>query len=168
MTYLQAGAIEPVVLAKIFEASRIQDAFRFMQKGQHIGKIIVSMPNESRDLGCAAVPFKFKLRPNVSYLLVGGLGGLGRAVSTWMVESGARHIIYLSRSAKETGGTHYFLNELRSQGCQVQMVAGSVSKFADVEAAVKKASMPIAGVINMSMILKVERFSPLKMSSLTI
>ncbi|KAH4115563.1 hypothetical protein HBI55_203610 [Parastagonospora nodorum] len=94
-----------------------------------------------------------EFRPDVSYLLIGGLGGLGRAVSTWMVEKGARSLVYLSRSAGSEA-TKAFLGELESQGCAATVVAGSVSKREDVASAVQLAPMPVAGVMQMSMVLK--------------
>ena len=61
---------------------------RFMQKGSHIGKVVVSLP-ERNELPTRAAKEVFKLRPNASYLLVGGLGGLGQAIAVWMAEAGA-------------------------------------------------------------------------------
>lgn len=126
-----------------------------MQAGRHIGKIIITMPDDPIDLGSVPGKPSITLRPDRSYLLVGGLGGLGRAVASWMVELGARQLIFLSRSAGQLPETVQFAAELRSQGCEVQLITGSVSETDDVHNAVNAATMPVAGVINMSMILKV-------------
>ncbi|CAI7673580.1 unnamed protein product [Penicillium pancosmium] len=93
-------------------------------------------------------------RPNCCYLLVGGLGGLGRMISTWMVENGARNIIFLSRSAKEGPENTPFFDGLRAQGCTVTPFAGSVTNLPDVENAIKQATTPIAGVIQMSAVMR--------------
>lgn len=154
MTYMQSGITRPLPLAKVFEASAVQDAFRFMQGGHHIGKIVVNMPTDPQTLESVKAYPQTSLRSDRSYLLVGGLGGLGRVVASWMVENGARHLIFLSRSGDAHEETRDYLDELRSQGCQLQIFTGSVSKKADVETAVREASVPIAGVINMSMVLK--------------
>ena len=39
------------------------------------------------------------LRSDVSYLVTGGLGGLGIAIAKWLVSRGASHIVLTSRSA---------------------------------------------------------------------
>lgn len=96
-----------------------------------------------------------RFRSNATYLLVGGLGGLGRVISRWMVENGARHIIFLSRSAKQGPETSSFFDELRSMDCGVSAFAGSVTKLSDVEAAVKQAMMPVAGIMQMSAVMRV-------------
>ena len=155
MELFQKGAIGPIKPMEVFGATQILEAFKFMQKGQHIGKIVVTMPENPQDLEVTAVEQDLVLRPNMSYLLVGGLGGLGRAISTWMVEHGARNIIYLSRSAGQSDKDQTFFRELEMQGCSVQCFPGSVSSLDNVKHAVENAAAPIAGVMHMSMVLKV-------------
>ncbi|KAL9619044.1 MAG: hypothetical protein Q9160_006299 [Pyrenula sp. 1 TL-2023] len=99
-------------------------------------------------------PTPIHFRSDASYLLVGGLGGLGRLIATWMVENGARSIIFLSRSAKEGPETTPFFDELRLKGCEVSAFAGSVNNISDVETAVKQATKPVAGVIQMSAVMR--------------
>lgn len=147
--------MKPSVIADTFPAGDIRDAFRCMQGGQHIGKIVITMPEDPRTLQSSVSKPDIVLRGDRSYLLVGGLGGLGRAVATWMVERGARHLIFMSRSAGDQSTTAPFQEELEAQGCQVQFVAGSVANLADVERVVSTAAVPIAGAINMSMVLRV-------------
>ena len=140
---------------KVFNATQILDAFRYMQKGQHIGKIVVAMSEDPKELEVKAVKQELILRHEASYLLVGGLGGLGRAISTWMVERGARNLIYLSRSAGESDADKAFFRELETQGRSVQAFSGSVSSLEDVKSVVRKSAAPIAGVMHMPMVLKV-------------
>ena len=71
-----------------------------MQRGQHIGKHCVSI-RETTEVSNLEGKFRgqpksLRLHASAAYLLVGGLGGLGRAISVWMVEHGARHLIFLS------------------------------------------------------------------------
>ncbi len=126
-----------------------------MQKGSHIGKIVVTMPAEPNSLPTAGKQNKLALRSDASYLLVGGLGGLGRAVSTWLVENGAKNLVYLSRSAGQSTQDQMFFLELQALGCSVQAFPGSVSVLSDVERAIAGAQLPVAGVLQMSMVLRV-------------
>lgn len=96
-----------------------------------------------------------RFKADACYLLVGGLGGLGRVIASWMVDNGARYILFLSRSAKEGPETTPFFDELRARGCELSTVAGSVTSLADVEAAVKQAPRPIAGIMQMSAVMRV-------------
>ncbi|PWY70902.1 putative polyketide synthase [Aspergillus heteromorphus CBS 117.55] len=152
--WIRAGAIVPDAISHSFPAGDIQEAFRLMQAGRHIGKIVVNMPEDVDALVATRIKPTPTLRQDRSYLLVGGLGGLGRCVATWMVEHGARSLIFLSRSAGQGPDTRGFLDELHAQGCQAQLVPGDVGSMAAVEEAVRGAAMPMAGVVNMSMVLR--------------
>ena len=96
---------------------------------------------------------KLQLNQDVSYLLTGGLGGLGRLISTWLVERGARSLVFLSRSADSTE-SHGFLRELESTGCTVTVVPGKAESAVDIHKAISKAPSPIRGVIHLAIVLK--------------
>ena len=153
--YYQQGHITPIRPMRIFDAAQVAEAFRYMQKGQHIGKIVVSIPQKSSQLETIATKQDLRLRAGSAYLLVGGLGGLGRAVASWMVERGAKHLIFLSRSAGQSTNDQAFSQELNAQGCLTQFFAGSAANSDDVKNAVQNAAAPIAGVMHMAMVLKV-------------
>nr|XP_036577934.1 polyketide synthase [Colletotrichum truncatum]KAF6785064.1 polyketide synthase [Colletotrichum truncatum] len=144
-------------LCLTFEADYVREAFQAAAKKDSIeNKIILRLPLENQRTTFHMSPSEtgLRFRSDASYLLVGGLGGLGQAVATWMVENGARELIFLSRSAGKRSDSSNFLEELRSQGCLVTTVAGSVSNSSDVSKAVKVANSPISGVIQMSMVLR--------------
>ncbi|GKT66976.1 polyketide synthase [Colletotrichum tofieldiae] len=112
----------------------------------------LSEPDVSKTLPATQDTLMF--REDVSYLLVGGFGGLGRSVATWLLEHGARNLIFLSRSAKSPNNDA-FVKELESYpGCVVQAVSGDVSNPKDVLKAVNSASKPVAGVLQLSLVLK--------------
>jgi hypothetical protein len=90
----EQGHIKPIHPITQFESSKIEDAMRFMQKGNHIGKIIVTMPETPEELPTKSRKPTFELSQHASYLLVGGLGGLGQAIAVWMAEAGATESEY--------------------------------------------------------------------------
>ncbi|KAI8296209.1 Fumagillin dodecapentaenoate synthase [Colletotrichum sp. SAR11_240] len=144
-------------LLSMFDADHSREAFQAAsQEGSREFKVILQTPDQDQrkklEMSSSATGLSF--RSDAAYLMVGGLGGLGRAVSTWMVENGAKELVFLSRSSGETPETSNFLEELRSQGCLVKTVAGSVTNLDDVSRAIKSATRPIAGVIQMSMVLR--------------
>lgn len=149
-------------LAKIFKPSQVHEAFRAAagQKNQPTTKVVLQTPttdprSDSPLSSVEVMPASPQFRSDTAYLLVGGLGGIGRAVATWMAEHGAGELIFLSRSAGTGTQVESFLGELRSQGCVVKAVAGSVAILEDVTRAVNAADRPIAGVFQMSMVLRV-------------
>lgn len=90
MDLYKCGDIKPMIPIHKFRGARIEDAMRFMQKGEHIGKVVVTLPEHPADLPLQPSKKEFRLREDASYLLVGGLGGLGQAIAIWMAEAGAR------------------------------------------------------------------------------
>ncbi|KAF7548169.1 hypothetical protein G7Z17_g7234 [Cylindrodendrum hubeiense] len=163
---LQSGKIQPIDPIKVFDAADIEASFRYMQKGTHLGKIVVAIPENARSLPVSLKPPQTELNPSATYLLVGGLGGLGRAVATWMVERGARHLLFFSRSAGQSPRDQAFFQELQSQGCTAQAVRGSVTDRADVERVMASAPAdnPINGVLQMSMVLRDKPFADMDLA----
>ena len=99
-------------------------------------------------------------RDDVSYLLVGGLGGLGKVIAQWMVWSGAKNIVFLSRSGLESQSSQEFVKDLEKDGATVTSHTGDVCDEKQVseileECAVRK--RPIRGIIQCAMVLKVTR-----------
>lgn len=97
--FYEQGHIKPIFPITRMSAMKPSEAIRVMQRGTHIGKIVVTMPEDAADLPSEAAYEALTLREDGSYLFVGGLGGLGRSITTWLAEKGARHFVFLSRSA---------------------------------------------------------------------
>jgi hypothetical protein len=154
MKYLVQGKIKPIRPVTIFDAGNIEQAFWHMQTGKHMGKIVVKMPDDPSVLPVCDSP-PFILPSDASILLIGGLGGLGRTVATWLVERGARGLVFLSRSAGKSPNSIAFLKELESQNCSVTAISGDVANMEDVQRAVLACKNRVAGVIQMSMVLRV-------------
>ncbi|KKY39789.1 putative polyketide synthase [Diaporthe ampelina] len=160
--HLEEGKIRPIQRARVFDASSLEEALRYMQKGQHIGKIVISMRDAEGTAKINTSPVKaarkLQLDRSASYMLVGGLGGLGRSVSRHLVDHGARRLVYLSRSAGTGPGDADFVRELESMGCEVVLVRGSVTSADDVSRAVRQAPS-LRGVLQCSMVLSDAAFS---------
>ncbi|KAF4625552.1 hypothetical protein G7Y89_g12616 [Cudoniella acicularis] len=158
------GYVQPIRSIKIFDATNVRDAFGYTQEGLHLGKIVLEIRQSPERTLLESAGHERKKTPifdsGASYLLVGGLGGLGRSVSVWMVEHGARHLIFLSRSAGSHPEDSAFTQEPKSMGCGVELVRGSVVNLEDVGQAIKSASVtrPFKGILQMSMVLRDQGF----------
>lgn len=153
----EQGKIHPIRPLKIVVPTEVEKAFRDMQQGLHMGKIAVKMNHNPVEFVPRRTRQQFSLSPDASYLLVGGLGGIGRAIATWMVEKGARQLIFLSRSAGESDMDQAFFQELYVQGCLAIPVKGNVAILDDVKRAVAASPKPICGVLQLSMVLRVRK-----------
>ncbi|KAK1973664.1 KR domain-containing protein [Colletotrichum cereale] len=153
----EGGHILPIRPIEVFSASKIREAFRYMQQGLHMGKIVISIRDSADALNINTGNITRKqvarLDDSASYILVGGLGGLGRAVSRWMVEHNARHLVYLSRIAGGRDEDLQFIQELESMGARATIINGSVTSAEEVQKAVQ-AAPNLKCILQISMVLR--------------
>ena len=144
--------VQPIIIYPIGQAT---EAFQLLRAGKHIGKVILSVGTHEM---VAILPrrIKARLNANASYLLVGGVGGIGQSVTRWMVDHGAKNIILLSRGASKKKG---LINEIQQNGCRVKGISCDVSSAADLKQALdlcaKEQFPPVRGVVQAAMVMKV-------------
>ncbi|KAI1436832.1 putative polyketide synthase [Xylaria sp. CBS 124048] len=96
------------------------------------------------------------LDPEASYLIAGGLGGLGRDMARWLVSRGARYLILLSRSGPRTVEAQQLLAEFRERGIYAATPMCDVSDAAALRAVLTSLSdkmPPVKGCIQASMVM---------------
>src|SRR6185503_7538893 len=98
-----------------------------------------------------------KFTPDGTYLITGGLGGLGLTVASWMVTNGARHLMLLGRR-HPSPSVEALLDSLCATGAQIGVSQADVSQPADVQnvvAKIKDSMPPLRGVIHSALLLDV-------------
>lgn len=98
----------------------------------------------------AETPSDLQLRNDATYLVTGGLGGLGREVARWMVERGARNIVLVSRHApnEQARGT---IAALEEKGARVLSICADVANRKDVDrlmATISESMPALRGVVH--------------------
>jgi acyl transferase domain-containing protein/NAD(P)-dependent dehydrogenase (short-subunit alcohol dehydrogenase family) len=136
-----------------FSNERVVDAFRFMAQAKHIGKIVVAEPAPD---GVDRTPStKLRLRDNATYLITGGLGGLGLETARWMAREGAYNIVLVGRNAPDPEAKAV-LNELTRGGARIALQKCDVSDEAELSALLNRISIsmpPLRGVIHAAGVL---------------
>ncbi|MGK7876652.1 MAG: SDR family NAD(P)-dependent oxidoreductase [Xenococcaceae cyanobacterium] len=92
---------------------------------------------------------------NGTYLITGGLGGLGLLVARWMVQKGARHLVLVSRSQPKDA-VRDTLKELEKLGADVVVATADVSdleQIARVIDEITKTSEPLRGIMHAAGVL---------------
>jgi phthiocerol/phenolphthiocerol synthesis type-I polyketide synthase C len=130
----EAGQFLPL-LTTVHRASEVGSAFRLMQSGHHLGKIVVTPPRsgESR----SAPKKAFHPAPGV-HLVVGGTRGLGLETALWLARQGAGPIILASRSGTLAPDSAERVEEMRASGAKIEVVALDVSQREPTEALVDR------------------------------
>ena len=94
---------------------------------------------------------------NYSYVIAGGLGGLGRSIARWMVSRNVKNLILLSRTCVHSTEVKGLLRELREKGVNVATPACDIANQETLASALASCrNMPvIKGCIQAAMVLKV-------------
>ncbi len=95
------------------------------------------------------------LRADGTYLITGGLGGLGLATASWMAQRGARNLVLLGRSEPSPWAIRV-VDQLRLEGIEVAIEQVDVSDSAQIEYLFKKIerNMPmLRGIIHAAGVL---------------
>lgn len=95
------------------------------------------------------------IREDGSYLITGGMGGLGFATARWLAHHGARHLVLMGRSAPSPE-VEQVVEDMRADGVSVVFALADVSDQEQVEAIFERMAEempPLRGVIHAAGIL---------------
>jgi thioester reductase-like protein len=150
-----AGSLAPLP-HRVFSIAHVVGAFRHLQQGRHVGKVVVSLKDRPASIAPGPVdPVAF--RPNGTYLITGGLGGFGLEVAKWMVGRGARCLVLMGRRGAHSDEARRAVAGLEGAGARVEVVTGDVAEPADVARAlahVDRHLPPLRGVLHAAMVLE--------------
>ncbi|GLA40798.1 type I Iterative Polyketide synthase (PKS) [Aspergillus niger] len=119
----------------------------------------------------AVVPFQpepIPLPSENTYLLVGGLGTIGLSLASALVDSGAHHIVFLSRSGAAQPSQQAALEALRARGTRAEVIRCDVASPDDVQNLLTHAThhnWRIRGIIQCATVLKDAMFEQMDWDS---
>jgi acyl transferase domain-containing protein/NADPH:quinone reductase-like Zn-dependent oxidoreductase/NAD(P)-dependent dehydrogenase (short-subunit alcohol dehydrogenase family)/SAM-dependent methyltransferase len=139
MGRITAGSLKPLAHTRwpITEAPAAMD---FMRAARHIGKNVLVMPPLAGG----------RLRPAGTYLVTGGLGGIGIEVARWLASHGAG-VIVLNGRRRPDPPAEEAIEALRRQGADVRVELADVTNPAAVDRMLTRMDAdlpPLAGVIH--------------------
>lgn len=175
------GEIKAVSPVTVYPLAQLEKMMRLMQAGKHMGKLVahvqleginpVNIPHLTpylrtrEQLTLHQIPApepRVVLDAGGSYLVVGGLGAIGQLICEWLAEHGAKHLIVLSRSARNTGSlTAQLQADMADLECQLHLHKCDITDKKELARALSdvQASLPaIRGVIHAGMVLHVRRY----------
>ncbi|HEY5894949.1 MAG TPA: SDR family NAD(P)-dependent oxidoreductase [Chthoniobacterales bacterium] len=152
---IEHGELHPLPF-RAFPASRVDAAFRLMASGRHIGKVVVSFPEPFVPRRGEPLAPDFAIKPDGCYLITGAFGGFGKVLANWLVERGARHLVFASRSAASTPEAETFVQKLRDRGAEVKVERTDVGSSEDVLrliGGIRSGDQPLRGVFHLAMVI---------------
>ncbi|AEW99624.1 type I polyketide synthase [Streptantibioticus cattleyicolor] len=112
MELFQRGALTPLP-ATVFDVRDAPEAFRFMGRAGHTGKIVLTVDPPTD--------------PEAAVVITGGTGDLGARLARHLAAGGARHLVLVSRRGPDAPGADRLAAELRAAGATVEVLACDVT-----------------------------------------
>ncbi len=160
--------LKPLPL-RAFTLENAIDAFRYMARARHIGKLVITQTADGVE-PVVAYPVAPLIDANACYLVTGGLGALGLHVAKWLVDRGARNLLLAGRRDPSTAA-RAIIDSLQRTGARIHTRRCDISRHAEVRSlldSIAQQSMPplrgvvhAAGVLDDDTLLKLnwQRFS---------
>ncbi|PYH35606.1 uncharacterized protein BO87DRAFT_433312 [Aspergillus neoniger CBS 115656] len=149
----------PLVPLTAYSYAQVEQAFRALQSGAVSGKVVVQARDDDLVPVVPPVETPFTIDPDATYLLAGGLGGIGRSIADMLLSHGARNIAFISRSGDSRKEAKIFLDQLRQHDCNARAYACDISNRASLQTTLAQCAAempPIKGLIQCSMVLKIQ------------
>ncbi|KAK9502678.1 hypothetical protein O3M35_011399 [Rhynocoris fuscipes] len=159
---IASGAVRPLP-ATTFSHQQIEQSFRYMATGKHIGKVLLKIRDEEENKVVKkpspnlvpAVPRTY-LNPDKSYVLVGGLGGFGLELTQWLINRGAQNIFLVSRSGVTNGYQSLCLRRWKENGHNVIVSTDNPETVEGANKLLKRANQvaAVGGIFNLAAVLR--------------
>ena len=147
---LAAGSVTEAAaccLAEIWQpATEREVAFR---QGQRY------VPRLVRQSTPATATQSIQLKADGTYLITGGLGGLGLKLATWLVEQGARHIVLIGRRAASPTARQQ-IEGLETAGAKIVVTQADITEHAQVQKVlveITESLPPLRGIVHLAGVL---------------
>lgn len=157
------GTIHPISPIKSFNVAELGKALLYFSKGTHIGKIVVNYDTEISFAPMLNAPPRAKFDGKATYVIVGGLGGLGRSIVEWMVDYGARNLAIFNRSGYSPKEASILIAELEKQRISVKIHKCDVANMSSVQRAFREVAIhgTIKGIMHAAVVLEDKLFTNL-------
>jgi acyl transferase domain-containing protein/NADPH:quinone reductase-like Zn-dependent oxidoreductase/acyl carrier protein len=144
MSKFESGVYRPLPRTD-FEIGAVRDAFRYMAQAKHIGKVIIrqaEFQHQTQDLS--------RVKEDATYLITGGLGGIGLLTARWLADRGAKHLVLAGRRAPNEEARK-MIDELNRREVKVSPMSVDLASQSQVKKMVRDISKkypPLRGVVH--------------------
>ncbi|XP_063702664.1 fatty acid synthase-like [Culicoides brevitarsis] len=125
---IRNGIVQPLKTT-IFDANDVEQAFRYLASGKHMGKVLLKVREKDDDL--TTLPITVTPRayfdPKLTYIICGGLGGFGLELADWLVIRGARKLMLSSSRGITKPYQSYRIRIWESYGVKVGISTADIT-----------------------------------------
>ncbi|MEU7429129.1 SDR family NAD(P)-dependent oxidoreductase [Streptomyces sp. NPDC040750] len=138
---------------QVYPAPRIGDAFGALRHSRHLGKVVITFTDSLPVSVTAPLPAP-RLDSDATYLVTGGLSGLGAASARHLARRGACHLALVSRRGIEAPEAAALLADLERAQVTVHVSAADITDPEAVRAVFTEAEQdgrPVRGIVHAAM-----------------
>jgi acyl transferase domain-containing protein len=150
---LASGELRPLP-SSVFPLDEATQAFRHMARARHIGKVVLTVGGTSATVSERRAG-DLTLRPDATYLVSGGRGGIGLHLAEWLVGQGARRLALLGRT-EPSAAAREALARMEQAGAHVVMAQVDVNEpdaVARIVDQLGRGGYPVRGVFHCAGVL---------------
>lgn len=136
-----------------YPAARVDDAMSTLRHSRHLGKVVISFADHT-PVSVEQPDTPPQLNPDATYLISGGLSGLGAATARHLAARGARHLVLLGRRGAASPEATGLLEDLHGAGARATAHGLDITDHNAVRAVFDQADAegrPVRGVIHAAM-----------------
>ncbi len=151
----ESGELRPLPV-EAFAAQQTHEAFKLMQQGKHIGKVVVQYEQRPSAIVAGAYD-SVQFKSDATYWIAGGLGGFGLEIAKWMVQRGAKHLVLSGRSQTLRPAASSAIAAMESEGASINVIPADITRpesVREVLATIDSTMPKLAGVIHTAMVLE--------------
>ncbi|CAG7837949.1 unnamed protein product [Allacma fusca] len=154
---IDSGVVQPL-RSTVYSNQELEPAFRYLASGSHIGKVVIEVnsSNNFPNLPNLKSLSRTYFNNQKSYIIIGGLGGFGLELASWMVDRGARKLVFVSRSGITNKYQEYRIQVWSERGTEVLVSQDDMTTLQGSKTVLEKANAlgPLGGIFNLAMVLK--------------
>ncbi|KAH6680488.1 hypothetical protein B0J14DRAFT_683803, partial [Halenospora varia] len=140
-----------------FSLANLVEAFQSAQTASQVAKVVLKVDKEVLVPVVPREEHPVRLDEESTYVLVGGLGGLGRSLAGLLVKHGAKNLAFFSRSGATSEVQVSFIRSLEEQAIVVKSYTCDICDERQVAATIQKCTeeMPkIKGLIQAAAVIR--------------
>lgn len=118
LAHFEKGHLRALPL-QVFTQRSVVEAFQAMQSSLHIGKLVVSYDSSEVFRALNDRLLELDIRQEATYVISGGLGGLGLAIAEALANRGAKSLCLLSRRGVSNDHQKNIIAALQQKGVEV-------------------------------------------------
>ena len=153
---LTAEGVLPQPETTHYPLAEAATAIRVMGAAEHTGKLLLSMPRVGHTSVVVPQDQAHVFRGDGSYIVSGGLGGLGLFLASKMAAAGCGRIVLNSRRLPNPTAQAE-IDRMRAGGTDVEVVTGDIAESETVDALVAAATatgLPVRGVLHAAAVVE--------------